>query len=212
MRMQPSAEDMSMARSNSTLRSRRRAGFHPRLETLEDRTAPAVFTVTNTADSGPGSLRQAVLDANAATGADIIAFDATNFVSPKTVQLTGGEMTITDPVTIQGPAAGLTLDAGGLSGHFALSMTKPLDPVSISGLTLTRAGGDYSNASVADNNASLTLSKMAITGNVNGGISVGIAGYSWGWPPFYLIGPYDWWYYPGSPAKLSLVDSTISDN
>src|SRR5688572_15593433 len=34
----------------------------------------AVFTVTTTADSGPGSLRQAILDANASPGADIITF------------------------------------------------------------------------------------------------------------------------------------------
>jgi hypothetical protein len=36
----------------------------------------ATFTVTNTNDSGAGSLRQAVLDANAAAGADTIVFDA----------------------------------------------------------------------------------------------------------------------------------------
>ena len=41
---------------------------------LEDRTAPAVFTVTTLADSGAGSLRQAVLDANAAGGADEVQF------------------------------------------------------------------------------------------------------------------------------------------
>jgi hypothetical protein len=36
--------------------------------------AAATFTVTNTDDSGPGSLRQAILDANAAAGADTIVF------------------------------------------------------------------------------------------------------------------------------------------
>jgi hypothetical protein len=35
----------------------------------------ATFTVTNTADSGAGSLRQAILDANANAGADTIAFN-----------------------------------------------------------------------------------------------------------------------------------------
>ena len=33
------------------------------------------FTVTSTADSGAGSLRQAILDANATPGADTIAFN-----------------------------------------------------------------------------------------------------------------------------------------
>ena len=36
---------------------------------LEDRTVPSTFTVLNLADSGEGSLRQAVLDANAHPGA-----------------------------------------------------------------------------------------------------------------------------------------------
>jgi len=35
----------------------------------------ATFTVTNTSDSGPGSFRQAILDANATPGADTIAFN-----------------------------------------------------------------------------------------------------------------------------------------
>ena len=37
-------------------------------EWLEDRTVLSTFTVTSIADAGPGSLRQAILDSNAATG------------------------------------------------------------------------------------------------------------------------------------------------
>src|SRR5262249_60463442 len=40
----------------------------PYLELLEERCVPVVFFVTNTDDSGPGSLRQAILDANANAG------------------------------------------------------------------------------------------------------------------------------------------------
>jgi len=47
----------------------------PRLEILEDRALPSTFTVINTADSGAGSLRQAILDANAASGSNSIDFD-----------------------------------------------------------------------------------------------------------------------------------------
>jgi hypothetical protein len=36
--------------------------------------AAGTFTVTNTNDTGAGSLRQAILDANAAAGADTIVF------------------------------------------------------------------------------------------------------------------------------------------
>ena len=39
---------------------------------LEGRAVPSTFTVLNLADSGEGSLRQAVLDANALAGADTI--------------------------------------------------------------------------------------------------------------------------------------------
>ena len=42
------------------------------LQALEDRRTPATFTVNNTSDSGAGSLNQAILDANAAAGADSI--------------------------------------------------------------------------------------------------------------------------------------------
>src|SRR5215470_18555443 len=46
-----------------------------RFEWLEDRTVLSTFTVTNLADAGPGSLRQAILDANAArTGTSTIDF------------------------------------------------------------------------------------------------------------------------------------------
>ncbi|MGH9369679.1 MAG: right-handed parallel beta-helix repeat-containing protein [Thermoanaerobaculia bacterium] len=61
----------------------------------------ATFTVTNTADSGPGSLRQAILDANSNPGADVINFN----IAPGGVQtispLTGFGQ-ITGPVTING--------------------------------------------------------------------------------------------------------------
>ena len=36
---------------------------------MEDRTLLSTFLVSNTGDSGPGSLRQAILDSNAAIGA-----------------------------------------------------------------------------------------------------------------------------------------------
>lgn len=48
--------------------------FRPRLDGLEDRLAPATFTVTNTNDNGAGSLRAALNSANNTAGADTIQF------------------------------------------------------------------------------------------------------------------------------------------
>src|SRR5207237_402001 len=49
---------------------RSRKPYRPALEPLELRLAPATFTVLNTADTGAGSLRQAILDANASANTD----------------------------------------------------------------------------------------------------------------------------------------------
>src|SRR5262245_31699569 len=60
-----------------TLRDRTRrprATAHPVVEVLEDRCTPSTFVVTTTDDSGAGSLRAAILQANAAAGPDRIAF------------------------------------------------------------------------------------------------------------------------------------------
>jgi hypothetical protein len=62
--------------------------------------AASTFTVTSTSDSGPGSLRQAILDANSNAGADVITFNINSGVQRITLlSLLPG---ITDPVTIDG--------------------------------------------------------------------------------------------------------------
>ena len=61
----------------------------------------ATFTVTTTADFGAGSLRQAILDANAAAGADTIAFNIVGG-GVHTIALATELPDITDPVTIDG--------------------------------------------------------------------------------------------------------------
>ncbi|MEL6615749.1 MAG: hypothetical protein AAFQ43_08430, partial [Bacteroidota bacterium] len=47
--------------------------------------AQTPFTVTTAANDGPGSLRQAILDANAASGATRITFDISG-TGPHTIQ------------------------------------------------------------------------------------------------------------------------------
>src|SRR5262249_49133648 len=76
--------------------------FPPTLEPLGARLAPAAFTVTNLNDSGAGSLRQAVQNANASAGADVITFQ--DGLSG-TITLTSGQLSVTGPVSIRGPGS-----------------------------------------------------------------------------------------------------------
>ena len=55
------------------------------------------ITVTNTNDSGPGSLRQALAEAN---DGDTITFAVTG-----TIGLTSGELLVAKSITISGPGA-----------------------------------------------------------------------------------------------------------
>src|SRR6476659_4455390 len=61
----------------------------------------ATFTVTTAADSGVGSLRQAILDANGAAGADTIAFNIVGS-GVHTIALATELPDITGAVTIDG--------------------------------------------------------------------------------------------------------------
>ncbi len=71
------------------------------LEVLPDRLLLSIFMVTNTGDTGPGSLRQAVLDANANPGLDTIAFDIGGG-GVQTIQPASPLPAITDPVFLDG--------------------------------------------------------------------------------------------------------------
>ena len=62
--------------------------------------AATTFVVDNTNDSGPGSLRQAILDANANAGSDVINFNIGTGL--KTITLAAKLPDISDPVVIDG--------------------------------------------------------------------------------------------------------------
>src|SRR4051812_19157436 len=71
------------------------------LESLEERALFSTFNVTNTNDTGPGSLRAAITQANSTALADIIHFNipgaGVHTISPKTTL-----PTITSPLSIDG--------------------------------------------------------------------------------------------------------------
>jgi len=73
---------------------------------LADATA-GTFTVTTTADSGLGSLRQAILDCNATDGEDTISFTANG-----TITLASALPPVTDNATISGPGTNLLTISG----------------------------------------------------------------------------------------------------
>ena len=77
----------------------------------------SIFKVTNLADSGKGSLRESIYLANNKAGVDEIVFEVAG--DKHTINLTSGELDITDSLIIDGSGIDkLTIDAGGLSRVF----------------------------------------------------------------------------------------------
>ena len=120
------------------------------------------FTVTNASDCvgpGCGSLRQAILDANANPGADSIDFDE---AATGTITLTMGELPpITDDLTITGPGVfALTIDGNHASRVFEINseVTVNISGLTISNGTATTGGGIL-------NQGTLTLTNAVVSGN-----------------------------------------------
>src|SRR5262245_565297 len=116
------------------------------LEQLEGRLVLSAFHVTTLADGGPGSLRAAVARANAHPGADTIDSDSG---LTGTIALTGGELDLTDDLTITGPGADkLTVSGSNLSRVFQVEAG---ETVSISGLTIAGGNAGTGNGGGIDN-------------------------------------------------------------
>ncbi|MGH2954374.1 MAG: right-handed parallel beta-helix repeat-containing protein, partial [Solirubrobacterales bacterium] len=137
--------------------------------------APAAQADTIVVDSldadGPGTLDDAVVEANTNNVADLITF-ASGLSG--TIEIDGHLEIYDEALEIQGPGGSvITVDAQGLDRVFYLgSFDEPNTPVTISGLTVT--GGDADGAVVGggiasipfdDEVADLTLADMVITGN-----------------------------------------------
>jgi hypothetical protein len=94
--------------------------------------AAATFTVTNTNDSGAGSLRQAILDANANPGLDTIAFDIPSSdggCAPSgvcTIVPATQLPTVSDPVIIDGytqPGSSVNTDPAAFNGVLLIELS-----------------------------------------------------------------------------------------
>ena len=163
------------------------------------------IVVTNTNDSGPGSLRQALVDVN---DGDTIDFDQS--LNGQKITLTSGQLNVDKDVTINGPGANnLAVDGNGQSREFYVSPSKA---VNISGLTIKNgSSGIYNDDgaltltectvsgnsgigianTAAQSAATMTVSNCTVSGNSGSGIGNG--GY-------------------GDSATMTVTDSTISDN
>jgi hypothetical protein len=165
---------------------RRRRAFRPSLESLEDRSTPAVLTVNSLADDtaadGALTLREAIeivdgdlgraltaaeqaqVTGTVGTG-DTIQFDLPS--GSQTIQLTGGPLVITNAVALDGPGAGtLTVDGSGAGRVFSVGQgfSRNLGlAVSLSGLTIADGKDAYGGGLFSA--GALTLSDVTVTGN-----------------------------------------------
>ena len=132
----------------------------------------ATFTVINTDDSGLGSFRQAIEDANATAGLDTIEFDEE--LSGQKITLTGGELQITDDLTINGLGAEeLTVSGNNSSRVFNVNDGNDSEQIEviIDGLTIADGFTDNpSEGSGIENLENLTVTNSTISGNSGIGI------------------------------------------
>ena len=173
-----------------------------RVTDLEDRATPATFTVTNVGDNsglnpapnaGTGTLRQAMVDANANTGLDTIVFSLPAGV--QTIPLLAALPAIAQDLTITNSTGATNLiiqRSAAATGNFGLLSITGGTGVTIDGVTLT--GGNAGSGSAIANAAAtnLTVSNSIITSNTGGTGT--------------LYMP------PGFTGKLTIQNSTISNN
>ena len=132
--------------------------------TLAGNAHAATFTVSNTADSGAGSLRQAITDANAAAGADTI----TAVVGAGTINLASLLPALNGDVVIDGGGMTVRRDTGGeFNAIFNVSAGTS---ATISRLRITN-GSPAASAGAIANNGTLLVERSLIV--FNSGIEAG---------------------------------------
>jgi hypothetical protein len=155
------------------------------IEILEARIAPATFLVTNISDSVPGSLRQAILDANAAIGADLIVFQLPNNA---VIKVTSHLPAITDKTVINGLSAQngmISIDgslaigsSGANDGSGLMLLGEKSSGSTIQGLSIygfERAGIEIvqsSNNVIIKNNLGITPAEASISTRMANGVLV----------------------------------------
>jgi Chlamydia polymorphic membrane protein (Chlamydia_PMP) repeat len=122
-------------------------------------TQAATITVTNTNDSGAGSLRQAIADAH---NSDTVRFGVTGVIT-----LATGELLVDKSIIISGPGSdNLTIDANYSSRVFHVSGGVT---ATVSGLTITNGSANgtdlYGGGGIYNDHSTLALSNCMLSGN-----------------------------------------------
>jgi len=149
-------------------------------------TQAATITVNNTNDSGAGSLRQAIADAN---DGDTVEFGVTG-----TITLTTDLLLVEKSITISGPGSNnLTLDGNHARRAFYIGWGRT---VTISGLAIT-SGYAVDGGAIWNNHGTLTINNSTFSGNsaTDGGCILNEGGGGF-----------------GGSATLTINDSTLSGN
>ena len=119
----------------------------------------ATISVTNTNDSGPGSLRQALAVAN--DGDTINATGVSGVIA-----LTSGELLVGKSVTINGAGADVLAVDGNAGGSVLQIGTGAGAPtVAISGFTIRNGQGGFGGGILNGSGATLTITDSTISGN-----------------------------------------------
>src|SRR5262245_8706451 len=157
-----SPSTFSRWRSKSSARRLSGRRFQPTLHQLEDRQAPALYTVTTLSDESNGtaiggiSLREALI----AGDADTIDFAVTG-----TINLESALPNLTGNRPILGPGAGSLTVRRAAAAQFGIFNAVAGSDVEISGLTIQNGHSQASGGGVASTNARLTLRDCVIEDN-----------------------------------------------
>ena len=144
-----------------------RTRFAPGLDGLEVRALLSNVMVTNNLDSGPGSLRQAIL--NAPSGSTI---SFANSLKGQTIALSSGPLAISQNLSIDGPGAN-ELSVSGSGSSQVLSVASGAT-VKIAGLTITDAVNTQTLGGGIANAGNLTLEGDVVSGNQD--LALGFSG------------------------------------
>lgn len=123
---------------------------------------PPDYVVNTLADSGSGSLRQALVDVCA--GGVVIFAPALTASGPATITLTSGALTLTQSLTLTGPGPDLLVVSGNQAGRVLAIATDVT--ATVTGLTL-RDGVSTAGGGAIDNQGALTLQYVRLAHNTS---------------------------------------------